>query len=333
VVGANAVIATDSDAYGYDDNGRQKWAQSDVLVCFTEGGTAYSTQDYMGAREKLQYTQFDYAYISAGGTQSPALLGQLAQLAFDTNRQLRFDVPGNLSPDAAIAFVSQLNMGASQTAHLMHAFWTPLKSDDPTGVNPNGYFGTATLNIAYACGRNAAKNAKGFAPKNYPIAGKEWPLQRTRISQTYTLRGPELNALARAKINPVVYETYTGGGRYVFRDSLTCALVESSLKKLISVADMSSSIDDAVTRAIKDFLQLPMADCVKKSKDFMQKLFEDAEASKWTVPSSEPEMGGKSYNYDVRPNAQRPYDDVDVAYALRFDGTARRVFVTQTLTK
>jgi len=96
---------------------------------------------------------------------------------------------------------------------------------------------------------------------------------------------------------------------------------------------MSSSIDDAVTRAIKDFLQLPMADCVKKSKDFMQKLFEDAEASKWTVPSSEPEMGGKSYNYDVRPNAQRPYDDVDVAYALRFDGTARRVFVTQTLTK
>lgn len=333
VANANAVIDTESAAYGYDDSGKQKWVKSDVLVCFTEGGTSYTTQDYMGAREKLQYTQYDYAYISAGGTQSPALLAQLAQLAFDTNRQLKFDIPGNLTPEAAVAFVNQLNMGASQTSHLMHAFWTPLKSDDPTGVNPNGYFGTATLNIAYACGRNAAKNAKGFAPKNYPIAGREWPIQRTRISQTYTLRDPELNALARAKINPVVYETYTGGGRYVFRDSLTCALVESSLKKLISVADMSTSIDDAVTRAAKDFLQLPMEACVKKLRDFLQDLFEGAEASKWLVPSSEPEMGGKSFIYDVRPNEQRPYDDVDVAYALRYDGTARRIFVTQTLTK
>lgn len=331
--GAGAVIEAGSDAYGYDDNGRQRWAKSGVQVCFSEGGTAYTTQDYMSAREKLQYTQFDYAYISSGGTQAPALLAQLAQLAFDTNRQLRFDIPGNLSVEAAIAFVNQLNMGASQTAHLMQAFWTPLKSDDPTGVNPNGYIGAATLNIAYACGRNAQTNAKGFAPKNYPIAGREWPIQRTRISQTVKLRDQDLNALARAKINPVVYETYTGGGRYVFRDSLTCAMVESSLKKLIAVADMSTSIDEAVTRAAKDNLQLPMDMAVKKTKDFLQTLFEGAAASKWIVPSSEPEMGGKAFLYDVRPNEVRPYEDMDVTYALRYDGTNRRTFVTQTLSK
>lgn len=331
--GAGAAIEAGSDAYGYDDNGRQRWAKSGVQVCFSEGGTAYTTQDYMSAREKLQYTQFDYAYISSGGTQAPALLAQLAQLAFDTNRQLRFDIPGNLSVEAAIAFVNQLNMGASQTAHLIQAFWTPLKSDDPTGVNPNGYIGAATLNIAYACGRNAQTNAKGFAPKNYPIAGRKWPIQRTRISQTVKLRDQDLNALARAKINPVVYETYTGGGRYVFRDSLTCAMVESSLKKLIAVADMSTSIDEAVTRAAKDNLQLPMDMAVKKTKDFLQNLFEGAEASKWIVPSSEPEMGGKAFLYDVRPNEVRPYEDMDVTYALRYDGTNRRTFVTQTLSK
>lgn len=333
VTGANAVIAANSQAYGYDANGRQKWAKSTVMVCFTEGGTAYTTQDYMGAREKLQFSQYDYAYIASGGTQAPALLAQLAQLAFDTNRQLRFDIPGNLTPEAAIAFVSQLNMGASLTAHLMHAFWAPLKSDDPTGVNPNSYFGTATLNIAYACGRNAQKNAKGFAPKNYPVAGREWPIQRTRITQTCKLRDQDLNALARAKINPVVYETYTGGGRYVFRDSLTCALVESSLKKLIAVADMSTSIDEAVTRAAKDFLQLPMEMAVKKTKDFLQTLFEGAEAADWIVPSSEPEMGGMAFMYDVRPNEMRPYEDMNVAYAVRYDGTNRRTFVTQTLSK
>lgn len=66
-----------------------------------------------------------------------------------------------------------------------------------------------------------------------------------KITQTVKLRDQDLNALARAKINPVVYETYTGGGRYVFRDSLTCAGRRISLKKLIAVADMSTSIDEA----------------------------------------------------------------------------------------
>lgn len=333
VTGASAVISQTSDAYGYDTNGQQQWATSGTLVCFSEGSTAYATADYMAAREKLQYTPFNYAYLSAGGTQSPALLAQLAQLAFDTNRQLRFDIPGSLTPEAAITFVEQLNMGASQTAHLMHAFWAPLKSDDPTGVNPHGYFGTATLNIAYACGRNAQTDAKGFAPKNYPIAGKAWPIQRTRIVQSYSPRDQELNALARAKINPVLFETFSGGGRYVFRDSLTCALVDSSLKKLIAVADMSTSLDEAVTRGGKDMLQLPMQIAVKRMQDFLTALFEGAEAAGWLVPSSAPEMEGRAWRFDVRPNEVRPYDRMDVSYWLRYDGTVRQIFVTQTLTR
>lgn len=307
--------------------------KSQVLVCFDEGGTAYATADYMGMRNKLQVTPFDYAYISSGGTQAPALLAQLAQLAFDTNRQLRFDIPGNLTPDAAITFVEQLNMGASPTAHLMHAFWSPLKSDDPTGVNPKGYLGAATLNIAYACLRNAQTNAKGFAPKNYVVAGREWPIRRVRVTQAYSPSNQELNALARAKINPVLFETYTGGGRYVFRDSLTCALVESSLKKLISVADMSTSIDEAVTRVAKDLLQLPMQISVKRMKDFLGELFAGAEASGWLAPSSDPAMGGASFKFEVVPNAVRPYDRMDCSYWVRYDGTVRQIFVTQTLTR
>lgn len=332
-VGAGATIEPTSPAYGYDTNGQEKWAKSGVLVCFDEGGTAYATADYMAARQSLQYTPFNYAYISSGGTQAPALLAQLAQLAFDTNRQLRFDIPGNLTPEAAITFVEQLNMGASPTAHLMHAFWSPIKSDDPTGVNPKGHIGTATLNIAYACLRNAQTNAKGFAPKNYVIAGREWPIRRTRMTQVYSPRDQELNALARAKINPVMYEVYSGGGRYVFRDSLTCALVESSLKKLISVADMSTSIDDSVTRFGKDILQLPMQVAVKKMQDFLVELFSGAEASGWLVPSNAAEMNGKAWKFDVRPNEVRPYDRMDCSYGLRYDGTVRQVFVTQTLTR
>lgn len=333
-VGAISSIATTSPAYGYNTTtGAANWAKSATLICFSEGSTAYATSDYMSARSKLQFTPYNYAYISSGGSQSAALLAQLAQLAFDTNRQLRFDIPGNLTIEAAITFVEQLNMGASVTSHLMHGFWSPLKSEDPTGINGKGFYGVATLNIAYACLRNAQTDAKGFAPKNYPIAGRQWPIRRNGIVQAYTPTDQELNALARAKINPCLFETYTGGGRYVFRDSLTSALVESSLKKLISVADMSTSIDDAVTRFGKDVLQLPMAVAIKRTQDYLKFLFEGAQTAGWLVPSNDPSMNGAAFRFEVKPNAVRPYDRLDVDYWLRYDGTVRQIFVTQTLSR
>lgn len=333
VTGAQAVIKPTEDGYGYDDNGSVAWAESDTLVCFTEGTTEYETDDYVSACDKLQYTQYDFAYLSSGGTQAKPLLQQLALLAYATNKQLRFDVPGTLSVDAAIAWVEDLNFGASKGAHLLHAFWSPLKSDDPTGVNPKSVIGTATLNIAFACGRNAVKNAQGFAAKNYPIAGREWQINRTGIVQIYTPKKSEPDALAKAKINPVVYETYTGGGRYVFLDSLTCAPVEQSQRKLIAVADMSTDLDDQVTRYGKDCLQLPMDIAVKRMNDKLESTFSGAQASGWLVPSNDPAMGGAAYRYQVAPNALRPYDTMDVRYWLRYDGTNRQIYVTQTLTR
>jgi len=319
--------------YDYNAMGARDWYVSPTLVCFTEGATTYTAQQLQDARVKLQKTPFDYAYISSGGSKDINLLNQLAQLAFDTNRQLRFDIDGSLTPEAAIAFKDRMNPGSNKTAHLLQAFWSPFKSDDISGVNPNGYIGTATLNIAYACGRNAVKNAKGFAAKNYPIAGRNWPVERTGLMQTYFPSDKEFSQLAKAKINPVIYDTYTGGGRYVFKDSLTCALVESSLKKLISVADMSSHIDDAVTRAGKDYLQLPMQVAIRRMSEYLQKLFEDAQASGWLVPSNDPTMGGAAFKFEVVPDEQNPYDQMVVNYWLRYDGTVRQIYVTQTITK
>jgi hypothetical protein len=260
-------------------------------------------------------------------------LASLLDLMHNTNRQLRIDVPGDLTPEEAVAWIEQMNISANTSAHLAHAFWAPLKSNDPSGINAKGYFGTAALNIAKACARNAQTNAKGFAPKNYPVAGREWQVDRTGIIQTYTPDNQELDMLARAKINPVIHETYTGGGRYVWRDSLTCAPVTNSLKKLIAVVDMSTSIDDAVTRFAKDALQKPMKVAVKRTADFLQVLFEGAEASDWIVPSDDPAMGGASFRFVVAPNEASPYDRMDVSYWVRYDGTNRQTFVTQTLNR
>lgn len=333
LVGATNEIAVDSEAYGYDESGRAKWVKSDTLIYFDEGTTVYDAEDCRRATEQLKKTPHEFGYIASGGSESAPLLSALAALSHDTNTQMRFDVPGDKTPEQAVAFVEQMNLGSGDSAHLLHAFWAPFKSSDPTGINPKYHFGTAALNIAKACARNAQVNAKGFPPKNYPIAGRDWPVDRAGIIQTYTPEDQELDMLARAKINPVIYETYTGGGRYVWLDSLTCAQVDNSLKKLIAVADMSTAIDTSVTRFAKDALQKPMKIAVKRTNDFMLALFEGAEASDWIVPSSDPEMGGAAFRFEVRPNEARPYELMDIRYWLRYDGTNRQTHVTQTLSK
>lgn len=329
-VGSGATVAVTADAYGYLD-GVEQWWTSPLQTYFTEGGMDYQNEDYVRARTQLYRTTEGYGYIASGGSQAPALLMQMAGLAFDTARQFRMDVPGTMTPDEGIAFVEQLNISGQREAHLIQVFWSPLKCSDPTGLNGKRHYGTATLNVARACARNAVVNAKGFAPKNYPIAGRDWPLPRTGIEQTYTPTNQELSALAKAKINPVLYDIYSGGGLYVWKDSLTSAPVENSLKKLIAVAEMSSAIDHFVTRYGKDVLQLPMTEAIKRMRDTLTTLFEGAQASGWLIPSAA--LNGAAWQFTVQPNAQRPYDLMDVSYTLRYDGTTRQIHVTQILSR
>lgn len=326
-------ILPDSAAYGENDAGMAKWAQSDVLLCFDEGGTAYGMEDYQAACKRLEFTPHNFAYISSGGTQAPALFSQLAGLAYRTARQLRFDVPGWMTPGQAEAFVEQINMTGQKEAHLLQGYWAPIKSLDPAGINAKDYFGVATLNIAYACGRNAQVDARGFAPKNYAIAGREWPVSRQGMTQTYTPDNKELSALAKAKINPVIFSEYDGGSRCVFFDSLTCAPVSNSLIMLQNVADMVTHTDEAATRYAKGLLQLPMQVAVKKMNEWFKNYFEGALAAGWIKPSNEPEMKGQAAIWYVRPSDARPHDTMVMDYTARYDGTARAIHATHAVTK
>jgi len=324
-------IAANSPAYGYNETGLPNWASSPVLVCFDEGGTGYTTADYIAARTALQTTPFNFGYISSGGTQSPALLAQFIQLAYETNKPMPFDVYGGLSKEAAIAFYEQLNIGGNfNSSHLVWSYWTPLKSQDPTGVNGKGFLGTATLNIAYACARNAVKNARGYAPKNYPVAGKDFPLNRRAVTQVVQLSGQDKNDLARAKINPVISETYTGGQRYVFFDSLTGALVDNSLKKLTAVIDMSVDIDDRITRRSKDLAQKPIDVAVSEMSEFLHQMRADLRAADWVVPPKETSFSKDFFEYRVMPHGTL-IDAIVVDYWPCFVGTTRQIYCTQTL--
>jgi hypothetical protein len=328
VVPAGAKVQPNGPGYGRTASGINAWATTPVVNYFTEGGTGYITDDYMRARMSLATTDLDYGYIASGGSRAPALLTQLAQLAYESNRQLRLDVPGELSPAAAITFVNQLNITDKNLVHLVQAFWAPLKTDCPLGVNGKAVIGTSALNIAKACSRNAATNAKGFAPKNYPVAGQLFPFDRAGVQQIYSPTEQELSDLALAGINPVIYERYSAGGLYVWSDSLT-SRKGNTLAKLIAVAEMSTDIDDKVVRYMKGLIQYPMSVAVKKGNDFLKDLLDGADASDWLVPSAQ--LGGASFQYACQPNEARPYDRMDVRYWISFDGTVRQIDVTQEI--
>lgn len=320
-IAAGAEIATDSDAYGANT------FTSPLLICFVEGGTTYTSADYTRCVEALRSTNYPFGYLISGGTQVIELIGKLATLAYDANVPFKIDLPGTLSPAAAIAMAQSLNLDT----HLAHLYWTPLEANDPlNGVR--SVWGSAGLNAGYSCARNARVNAKGFAPKNAPVAGKEWPLNRTSVRQIYAPTEQELSDLAKSQINPVLFQNYNGGGRYVFTDSLTTAKTRVSFKKLISVAEMSTTLDGWVTMYSSELLQLPMTTFIKRMNAFLEELLNGAQASNWLVPAKNLPKNA-AFAYTVRPSEVRPADLVLIDYHVSFDGVARQVIVQQTLTR
>lgn len=327
VVAANASVPVTSNAYGRSLAGKDNWATSDTLVCFNESGTTYVNDDYDRCITGMRDTRDSYGYLISGGTPNASLIAKLADLAIEANMPLEVDVPGTLGPSAALTFVAALGIDS----HYVRYQWAPLSAEDPL----NGgrvTWGTGGLHAGLSCGRNARMNAKGFAPKNYPVAGKDWSISRVAVKQLFHPQEQELSDLAKAQINPAIYEMYNGGGRYVWTDSLTAAKTVVSYKKLQSVAEMSATLDNWVTLYAKELLQLPMKEFIKRMGSFLDILLADAQASNWLVPAKNL-PGNAAFAFTVRASEVRPADLVLIDYYTSYDGVARQVIVQQTLVK
>lgn len=319
---------------GCDTNGNKRWYTTALQNVFhRDTPTTTGLEALQSAVKRLRETILEFGYIASGGSESVSLLRLLFALACEGNIQMRFDIPGYMSADEACDFAANVGASAYESAHLLHAYWAPITTEDPTGTLGRDYFSTSTMNIGYACRRNGLSNAGGFPTKNLPIAGRDWPLNRMRPQQMQHPNEQALNKLAYHRINPVLHDQFTGGGRYVFRDAITCASADASLKKFIAVVEMSAAIDDAVTRAGQDLLHLPLTVAESRMREFLKALFRGAESAGWLIPSNAPEMRGQSWQMEVKTAPERSYDCLKVSYWLRYDGTARQIFVTQYLSK
>ena len=234
---------------------------------------------------------------------------------------------GKLTKDEVIAFYASLNIDSEY----VNFYWHPVVADRPLGINKRDYFGTSVLHAAYTCARNAQINEYGFAPKQYPIAGKNYPISRARMKQMQVVDKFAKSDLADNKINPVIFETYTGGAKFVFFDSLTSVKKSGSFIRLNSVVDRKCDIEERITWLCKDALQLPMDVAIKIVIRGLLNILEGAYISGWLQSSKD--LGGKKYAFDVVASEQRPEDQMIVKLWACFTGTNRQTFITMTINK
>lgn len=326
VSGAN--IGPTHDGYGKNGSGVDKWATSGVLATFAEGGTGYTSTNYDTAVAALRDSPEDFGYIISAGTRATLLISKLADLAYDTNRQFIFDVPGDLSVAGAIAFVQALGFGGVGRDHYPQAYWAPLLSRDPINGN-KVLFGTGGAQAGYRCARNAVTNAYGLAEKNRPIAGINGNLGRSNVTQILNLSDQNLSDLADAKINPVIFTRFDGFSGFYYRDSLTCAATAKSYRKLVSVAEMSADLDERIARIGRGVAQLPMEQAISRMEESLEKLFGHALSSRWLVESDDESV--PPFAYEVTRSVDQPAFRMKVVYRLHYDGVARQIELQQSI--
>ncbi|MFJ3685578.1 hypothetical protein [Pseudomonas sp. NPDC090208] len=321
----SATVPVNCPFYGTANN-KAKFSTA-TLIYFTEGATVYTSAEMAAAVDRLRRSRPNFTYLCAGGSENLTLLSMLGALGTEINKQFPFDVPGRLTPEAAVAFIQSI--GSDIKTMYGQAFWAPLKRDNPM-AGGKAYFGTSGQQIGLRCARNAQVNSKGIAPRNRAIAGSDFGLAGTNITQMYDVSDDDLELLAANQINPCIFKDYPSGAKYAWVDSLTGAQTTGA-SKLIAVAEMSSFLDDMVAAYGQETLQKPMATSIKDMSRFLGTLLPAIESAGWLNPTAE--LDGAAWQYEVKRNEAAPYDEYDAMYPVCFDGTARVARLQQSIVR
>lgn len=300
-------------------------AHSESVVLFTDTGTADAAA-YQKAANALGATNLQYLYILSESS-NIGLVNALLNVAQNYNRSMRQEISGSLNPEAAINWKNNFQYDAQGGMYCLW-IWSPIKRQDPTGAAGVVQIGTVGQKIGRACARNAIINGFGLPELNRPIAGKDFYISGTRITQTYFPDDVELAALAKAHINPVMYAEFHDGSGFVWDDSLSGAK-KNGISRLENAAEISQWLQERFGRYARGLLQKPMTEAIHLMKRFAEDTLQAAQASGWLVPSAQ--LDGRAYMFTVEPSERNPEDEMHVVLNVSIDGVVRRIFVSQNM--
>ncbi|KGQ44921.1 hypothetical protein [Gallibacterium anatis] len=323
VIAADAVIAKDTMAYGKNASGIQREFVSDVLNAFEEGSTSFTTQNYNEAVERLRQASVRFIQLSSFGSENTSLCAALAQLAFDRDITVAIDINGTFKPKQAIAWIKQLGL----KGHLISVLWHPVECRDPAGVSGRIVMPTSALRCSLAAARNAQLNAFGLAPKQYPIAGANYPIQRQGMKVLYNPNDEELSDLAAAGITPVIYSD----GAFIFNDVISLLGKNTSALNLLPAVEIVTSIERYIARMAKQYLLfLPMQEAIKTTIEVGTAYLESCVKSGWLTVSETLPTG---FEIGAVANKMRPLDVMNIKVRMHPEGCVRQVIITPEVTK
>lgn len=290
------------------------------VVPFSDPSGEISNEVYLAAAEKIKKTSLQYRYIMTDSS-NLALIDAFFKAAVYNNRKMFANVPGNLTPEAAIRWVEQFEWDNQQSMYI-DWIWTPVKRQDPTYKNGVVLLASVGQKVGYSCARNGNLNGYGMPPLQQPIAGSDYMLTGTNFTQIYQPDVVEIADLAEARINPCIYEEYHNASGYVWSDSLS-GTQKTGISKLSSATEITIWLQDYFGRYSKSHLQKPMEERIRKQKEELEKVLNWAEASGWLIKSTS--LGGVAYSYSVKRNERYPDDRMDWIINIGIEGVVRQV--------
>ena len=314
------VVAKEIDAKQLAD--AMSKPRSAAVIAFEDKGTV-AVENKTKAVTALGRTNIKYRYLVVSSNDI-VINSQMMALAQEFNRKIFIEVPGELTPEAAAAWIANFNYSA-QGGMYFDFNWSPLRRDDPLGISGNVMFGTVGQKAGAACARNAITNGHGLAKLNQPIAGKDYFITGDRIAQVYFPDDTEMALLAKARINPAISSEYHDGSGYVWADSFSGAK-KNGISKLASAAEIAIWAQDQWGKFGKSLLQKPMKEGIQLMSRFSTRQLQAMEASDWLIPSEQ--LGGKAWAFSVAPNERYPDDRLDTILKLSIDGVVRVVNIS-----
>ena len=101
--------------------------------------------------------------------------------------------------------------------------------------------------------------------------------------------------------------------------------------KLIAVVEMATYVDDTIASAAQEALQKPMAKAVEKMTKFISTFLESLQSAQWLQPSEQ--LDGACYSATIQPNANQPFEKMNIDTSICYDGTSRVISQQQSIVR
>lgn len=323
-----ALLLSDINVAGNPRNVFTSRKKAILTLPASEGADGQPPQAYLEAMVDVLTNTPNITYLVLPDLQNLQVLDALTSVVDRLNNHLICEVDGVMEPEQAADFMDSLAIRDQRVS----VYYNPNRCLPVGAVNVRAkkvWMPCLGVQAGYRLLRNAATTAQGIPRLDVPIAGYDFPLSRRGMEPMYPMGQVQLNRLAEAQINPVIFENYQSGGRWIFGDCLTQYDTKNSQLCLTNAAEIETFTINGVIAITRKNLLTSMQRHLERTFNESKRFLDSCVSAGLLVPAEE--LAGQPYSLTVTPREDRPYDASHVRLSRRCMGAARAAYVESTV--